>query len=116
VDVAAGRVGRLERRQRSAGRSRRGRGVRGRRPPGRGPVGEAGPVVSGLVGCDSGALFIGPGEDITGGGLEPNGFRLPCPVGSYRVWVAAPADGELSVWLEPVAGPPVNHLADYPRL
>lgn len=80
------------------------------------PPADSGPVVSGLVGCDSGALFVGPGEDITGGGLEPDGFRLPCPVGSYRVWVATPADGELSVWLEPVAGLPVNQLAGYPRL
>lgn len=79
-----------------------------------------GSVLSGLVGCDSGVLFIGPGEQITSDGLEPDeslgGVRLPCPAGNYRVWIAAPEDGELVVWLEPVAGPPVNQFADYPRL
>jgi len=32
------------------------------------------------------------------------------------VWVAAPGDDEVEVWLEAVAGPPTNQLADYPRL
>src|SRR5262249_51402452 len=80
------------------------------------PAADADPVVSGLVGCDSGVLFIGPGEDITGGGLEPVGVRLPCPAGTYRAWVSAADECELVVWLEPVAGSPVNQFADHPRL
>lgn len=80
------------------------------------PAEDATPRVSGLVGCDSGALVIGPGEDITGGGLEPDGFRLPCRDGTYRAWVAALDEGELAVWLELVAGLPVNQFTDFPRL
>lgn len=80
------------------------------------PTTDAESAVTGLVGCDSGTLVIGPGEYITGGGLEPDGFWLPCPAGTYRVSVAAPTDDELEVWLEPVAGLPVNQFTGYPRL
>ncbi len=44
------------------------------------PAQDFGPVVIGLVGCDSGALFIRPGEQIIAGGPEPveslSGFGL----------------------------------------
>jgi hypothetical protein len=77
-------------------------------------------LVSGLVGCDSGFLFIGPGEQITAEGLEPDvsfgGVRLPCPNGSLCVWVTALGDGELEMWLERITGPPINHFTTYPRL
>jgi hypothetical protein len=65
-------------------------------------------------------LYIGPGEQITGDGLEPDesldGVRLRVPVGTYRAHVARPDDDQLVVWLEPVAGVPSNQFADYPRL
>ena len=84
------------------------------------PPAGAGPVVSGLVGCDSGAVFIGPGEQISGARLEPDealgGVRLPAPAGTYRVHVARDGDDGLELWLEPVAGPPANTFTDYPRL
>lgn len=84
------------------------------------PPADTSPAVSGLVGCDGEALFIGPGEQITGGGLEPDeslgGVRLPVPRGTYRIHVARPDEGELELWLEPVIGPPINQFTDYPRL
>ena len=84
------------------------------------PPGGAERAVSGLVGCDSGALFIGPGEQITGHGLEPDealgGVRLSTPPGTYRVHVARDGDDGLEVWLEPIAAPPGNGFTDYPRL
>src|SRR5262245_61116848 len=77
-------------------------------------------MISGLVGCDSGVLFVGPGEQISGGGLEPDeglgGVPLPSPPGTYRVSVARDGDDGLEVWLEPAAGPPANAFTDYPRL
>ena len=77
-------------------------------------------LVSGLVGCDSGELFIGPGEIITGGGLEPSlssdGLLLPCQKGTYKVWVEGTHSKEIVVWLEPILSEPQNSFTDYPRL
>src|SRR5262249_60784719 len=80
------------------------------------PAADADPVVSGLVGCDSGVLFIGPGEDITGGGLEPVGFRLPCPAGTYRAWGSAADECGVGGWLGAGAGAPGDPVGGHPPL
>lgn len=73
----------------------------------------------GLVVCESGVLYIGPGEQITADGSEPDeaqgGIYLPAPTGTYRVHFAR--DEELvEVWLEPVNAPARNQFGGYLRL
>lgn len=75
--------------------------------------------VAGLVACDSGKLYIGPGKQITADGLEPDdshgGIHLPAPTGTYHARFAR--DEELvEVWLEPVNTLARNHFSDYLRL
>jgi hypothetical protein len=84
------------------------------------PTIDTSPTVKGLVGCDSGTLFIGPGEQISGGGVEPDqsfgGLFLPIASGVYRVHVAMPGAGELEVWLEEVGESPTNRFEGFPHL
>jgi hypothetical protein len=74
----------------------------------------------GLIACDSQCLYIGPGEQITGAGLEPDdsldGLRLPISAGVYRVRVAVADPDTLDVWIEPSTEPAQNHFLDYVRL
>jgi len=75
--------------------------------------------VAGLITCESGELFIGPGEQITADGLEPDeahgGIYLPTPAGTYRAHFARDEEF-VEVWLEPVDAPARNQFSDYLRL
>jgi hypothetical protein len=76
-------------------------------------------TVGGLIACGGQAVYIGPGEQVVGGGLTPDesldGIYLPIAPGTYRVRVARHTD-ELEIWLESVTGSAQNAFADYPRL
>jgi hypothetical protein len=77
-------------------------------------------TVGGLLACDGGSVYVGPGEQIIGGGLEPDaslgGLFLPITPGVYHVRVSRPDDAELEIWFEVVTGPARNALSDYLRL
>ena len=75
--------------------------------------------VVGEIACDSGELFIGPGEQITADGLEADeslgGIFLPVPEGTYRAHFGRDKD-TVEVWLEPVTSSAMNQFSDYLRL
>lgn len=68
--------------------------------------------VSALIACRSGNVFIGPGEDITGGGLEPvsrrtSGQMVAANCGTLRVTLAK-AGNRLSLSLLRVESEAMN--------
>jgi hypothetical protein len=77
-------------------------------------------TVSGLIRCESGEIFIGAGEQIPGGGLEPDlalgGLSLGAAAGTYRVWVGRRSEFELDVWLEETDAEARNEFGHSPRL
>jgi hypothetical protein len=88
-----------------------------------GPVTGTGRAVSAKIACSSGVIFIGPGEEITGGQSPPQrGLFIPLVPGTYSVTVAErfPVDGEdddyLEIGIEPTDENPENSFTDSLRL
>jgi hypothetical protein len=84
-----------------------------------GPVTSTGRAVRAKIACSSGVLFIGPGEEITGGQSQPQrGLFIPLVPGTYRVTVAerVPVDGEdddhVEIGIEPIDETPANRFTD----
>jgi hypothetical protein len=71
-----------------------------------------GRVVTATLRCPTGRVFIGPGEDVSGGGFEPDRRRtsgrfVQVPIGVYNVAVCRLAAWQIGVKLEPAgAGGP----------
>ena len=78
------------------------------------------PPIESLIACDSGRIFIGPGEVIPSDGLpttdEFGGRFLDVPSGVYRVQVSRPSAWSLQVSLLPSDNLAENHFHDSPRL
>jgi len=76
--------------------------------------------IEALVVCESGRLFIGPGEVIPSGGLsttdEFGGMFFDAKPGTYRVRVSRPSFRSLRVSIVPFNGPAENHFHDSPKL
>lgn len=74
--------------------------------------------VSALIGNESGRVFVGPGEEITGGGFEPSTLRnrtgifLDLEPATYRVTVTKHGANELSVWFAKVDAAASNAIED----
>jgi hypothetical protein len=63
-------------------------------------------VVSGFLKCPSGRVFVGPGEDVSGGDLEPDrrqtsGRLFGIPAGDYIFEVCRLGSWEIGVSLSP---------------
>lgn len=73
--------------------------------------------VSANIGCPSGRVFLGPGEDITGGELEPDKRRttgkiLSLASGTYHVRVGLTARNEVTVQLRMTTEPKKNNITE----
>jgi len=77
-------------------------------------------AVQAILACDSGSLYIGAGEYVPSGGLQPEtkhgGLFLRVPKGNYRVSVVHLIAYCLDVFVEPADGSPVNAFEDSPRV
>ncbi len=73
-----------------------------------------------LVACESGQIFIGPGEVIPSDGLlttdEFGGRFITLTPGTYRVRVSRPSSRSLGVYLLPTDSPAQNNFYESPRL
>ena len=88
-----------------------------------GPVTSSGRAVSAKIACASGVLFVGPGEEITGGQSRPRrGLFIHRTPGTYRITIAErfPVDSEddyhLEIGIEPTDENPENSFTDSLRL
>ncbi len=82
------------------------------------PKASTGKVVVGLLKNVSGRLYVGPGEEIVGGGYKPSTLRHPTgvfldlPPATYRVSVTKGKQNDLSVVLLQVDEPATNSIED----
>jgi hypothetical protein len=76
--------------------------------------------IEAFVACESGQIFVGPGEVIPSDGLsttdEFGGHFLDITPGTYRVRVSRPGLWSLRVSLQPSDSPAENHFHASPRL
>lgn len=76
--------------------------------------------VSSVVHCVSGRLFIGPGEETTSGGCEPDpslgGIMLEAEVGDYVITMTRKDSMEIELFLEPTLTPPALQHTQLLRL
>ena len=74
--------------------------------------------VTALVRCRSGCFFVGPGEEITGGGFEPatlnnrTGIFVDLTPSTYRVTVAKRHSNQISIGFELEDGDASNCVED----
>jgi len=78
-------------------------------------------AVAALLKCPSGRVFVGPGEDVTGGELEPDrrqtsGRLLSIPSGHYRVEVCRLDAWRLGVSFQRTQAAPQNTFRVGPSL
>lgn len=77
-------------------------------------------AVQAILACESGEFYIGAGEYVPSGGLQPEtkygGLFLRLPKGNYRVSVVHLVAHCLDVFVELVSEPPVNTFTDSPRV
>lgn len=75
-------------------------------------------AVQAVLACDKGSFYIGAGEYVPSGGLQPHtkygGMFLPLPNGNYRVSVVHLIAHRLDVFVEPVNDAAVNAFDDSP--
>jgi hypothetical protein len=83
------------------------------------PPPRAQPVVA-LITTRSGSVFVGPGEQTTGEGLEPaidyGGVFLPLAPGTYRVAVTWAGPNRVAVYVSASDSPARNSFSDCLRL
>jgi hypothetical protein len=76
--------------------------------------------IEAVIVCESGTLFIGAGEQLPAGGLQPSGKHggrfLELAKGTYRATLSRDSHSALRLSLERVESPPQNRFDDSPVL
>ena len=77
-------------------------------------------TLSSQIQCKSGRIFFGSGEQLPGGGLNPDlalgGFSLKAASGTYRVHIVRKEDWAIEIWLEEADTDARNHWQQSPQL